>query len=122
MVNMYLPIRHRFDLLANDEPLSAITEKSFERTNEKNNPGGQFVTGEASEKTKSLSNIFCDGEIVKLELGEVHEGLEGIRVVGEGVVVAGNGLDPDGGDETQPFGGAGNRGGSGIENHFREKE
>lgn len=119
---MYLPIRQGSDPLANDKPLSAITEESFERTNEKNNPGGQFVRGEASEKTKSLANIFGNGEIVKLELGEVHEGLECIGVVGEGVVVAGDGLDPDGGDETQPFGSGGNRGDSGIENHFREKE
>lgn len=42
---MDLPIRERSDLLANDEPLSAIAEESFDGANEENNPGGKFVGG-----------------------------------------------------------------------------
>ena len=48
----------------------------------------------------------------------MHEGFERVGVIGEGVVVAGDALNPDGGHEAQPFSGGWNggwrKGGSGA--------
>lgn len=111
---MYLPIRKRVNPPANDEPLDAITKEALDGSDEEDEWGGEPVGGEAGEKAESLADILGNGEVVELELGEAHEGLEGVGVVGEGVVVAGDGLDPDGGDEAQPFGGDGRGRGRGM--------
>lgn len=91
---LYLPVRKGSDSLANDEPLNAITYEAFDGPNEEEGLGGEAVGCEAGENSERFPDVFSDGEIVELELGEGHEGLEGIGVVGEGVVVAGDCLDP----------------------------
>lgn len=98
MKTEYLPVREWFDFLTDDEPLSAVANKAFDGADEEQEGGGEAVGGEAGEEAKGLSEVFGDGEIVELELGEVHEGFEGGGVVGEGLIVAGDGLDPDGGN------------------------
>ena len=99
----YLPVRKRGNSLANDEPLSAIANETFKGSDEQDDPCRKPIRGDSGEKTKGFTDVFSDGEIVELKLGEIHERFEGVGVVGEGVVVAGNGLNPDGGDKSQPF-------------------
>ena len=108
-VCVYLPVREGLDFLADDEPLDAVAEEAFEGADEEDGPGGEAVGGEAGEEAEGFSDVLSDGEGVELDLGEVHEGLEGVGVVGEGVVVAGDGLDPHRRHEPQPFAGGGNR-------------
>lgn len=76
--------------MTNDEPLDAISEKTFEGADEEDDPRGETIGSEAGEKPESLADIFSDGKIVELDLCEMHEGLESVRVVRESVVVAGN--------------------------------
>ncbi|WRX13719.1 hypothetical protein QQP08_006206 [Theobroma cacao] len=81
-------IRKWLNLMTDDEPLSTITNQPFNGTNKENNRGGQTIRGKASQETKSLTNIFSHRQIVKLELGKVHERLDSIRVVRKSVVIA----------------------------------
>lgn len=69
-----------------------------------------MVGGEAGEEAEGLADVFGDGEVVELELGEAHKRLDGVGVVGEGVVVPRHALHPHGRHESQPFPGGGCRG------------
>lgn len=60
----YSPIRKRGNGLANNKPLSAITNKAFNRADKKKKPSRESVRGKASKKTKSFTNIFSNRKIV----------------------------------------------------------
>lgn len=96
--NVYLPIR-KIDLLTDNKPLSTIPNESFDGPDKQNKPGGQLIGGKAGKKPKSLAHILGHLQIVELNLDQIHEGLEGIRVVG-GVVVTGDLLNPGDGYKT----------------------
>lgn len=98
MLSKYLPVGKGLNDLANDEPLNTVTDEAFDGADEENDPSGEAVGGEAGEKAKGFTNVFGDGEVVELHLCKVHEGFESVGVVGERVVVAGDGLNPHGGD------------------------
>lgn len=94
---------------ANDEPLDAIPDEAFNRTNEEDDRGGEAVGGKSGEDAKGFSDVFRDREAVELELSERHEGFEGVGIIRKGVIVSRNCLHPDGGDEAEPFSGGGRR-------------
>ena len=68
----YLPVRERGDGSPNDEPLNTVPDQTFNRSDEEENRSGKFVGGESGDKSESFSDVFGDGEIVELHLGEVH--------------------------------------------------
>ena len=80
-----------------------IAKKTFETADKEDDWCGKTIGGEASEDSKGFSDVFSNGEVVELELVEVHEGLESAGVVGEGVVVAGDGLNPNRRYKAKPF-------------------
>ena len=102
-LNAYRPVREGLDSAANDEPLDAVAGEFFDGANEEDDGGGETVWGEAGEDAECFSDVFGDGEAVELQLSESHERFEGVGVVREGVIVAGNRLNPDGGDKAGPF-------------------
>jgi len=83
--------------------LGSVSYEAFDGAYEENGPSGEAVGGEAREKPKGFSDVFSHGEVVELHLREMHEGFERVGVIGEGVVVAGDALNPDGGHKAQPF-------------------
>jgi len=107
---LYLPIRKGLDSLADNEPLDSVPYQAFHGAYQENGPSRKAVGGEAREKPKGFSDVFSDGEVVELHLREMHEWFQRVGVIGEGVVVAGDALNPDGGHEAQPFTGGWNSG------------
>lgn len=102
---LYLPIRKGLDSLAHNQPLGSVSYEAFHGAYKENGPSGEAVGGQARQKPKGFSDVFSHGEVVEFQLREMHEGFERVGVIGEGVVVAGDALNPDGGHEAQPFSG-----------------
>ncbi|BAF25702.1 Os09g0536800 [Oryza sativa Japonica Group] len=98
----HLPVGQRRDGPGHDEPLRAVAEEALEGADGEEKPGGDAVGGEAGEEAERLADVLGDGEAVELQLGEAHERLDGVGVVGEGVVVAGDALHPHRRHEPQP--------------------
>ena len=70
---------------------------------------GRRSEARPAKMPNAFSDVFGDEEAVELELSESHECFEGVGVIREGVIVAGNRLNPDGGDKAEPFSGRGRR-------------
>lgn len=90
-------------MLADYKPLSSIPDEALDGPDEENYRSREAVRGKARYEPEGLANVLGNGEVVELKLGEGHEGLESMGVVGEGVVVPCNCLHPYCCHKAEPF-------------------
>jgi hypothetical protein len=97
-----LPVGERGDGPGHDHPLRAVAKEALEGADGEEEPDGDVVGRQPREEAERLADVLGDREVVELQLREAHERLERVRVVGEGVVVAGDALHPRRRHQPQP--------------------